>query len=157
MAPTLSPRLEQEIERLCERYPTRAAALLPTLQAAQRELGALDEAAIGMVAGALGVPAVRVQEVATWYTMFKLRPEGRHLVEICTNLSCHLCGGSELLDAVCRELGVRPGETTADGRFTVREVECLGSCGTAPVMQIDGAFVENLTLEKATAALQSAP
>ena len=154
---TLSPQAKQEIEQLCARYPTRAAALLPTLYVAQRELGVIDDAAIALVAAELGVPAVRVREVATWYTMFRTQPEGRHLIEVCTNLSCHLCGGRELLDAVCHELGIQPGETTSDGKFTVREVECLGSCGTAPVMQIDGAFVENLTVEKATAALRSAP
>jgi len=157
MERTLSPQVKQEIEQICQRYPTRAAALLPALYLAQREWGVIDDDAIGAVAAALGVPAVRVREVATWYTMFRTRPEGRHLIEVCTNLSCHLCGGRELLDAICRELGIKPGETTADGRFTVREVECLGSCGTAPVMQLDGGFVENLTIEKATAALQSAP
>jgi NADH-quinone oxidoreductase subunit E len=156
MSRTLSPQLRQEIEQLCQRYPTRAAALLPALYLVQRELGIIDDDAVAIVAGELGVPAVRVHEVATWYTLFKQRPEGTHLIEICTNLSCHLCGGRELLDAVCRELGIEPGETTADGRFTVREVECLGSCGTAPVMQVDGEFVENLTVEKATAALRSA-
>jgi len=156
MSRTLGPQVKQEIEQICQRYPTRGAALLPALYLAQRDFGIIDDDVIGVIADELGVPAIRVREVATWYTMFKLRPEGAHLIEICTNLSCHLCGGRELLDAVCRELGIKPGETTSDGKFTVREVECLGSCGTAPAMQIDGAFVENLSIEKASAALRSA-
>ena len=145
-----------DIETLKQRYPDIAAAILPSLYIAQRETGMIDDDAVRTVASALQMEPIRVREVATWYTMYHKKTIGRHLVEVCTNLSCHINGGQELLEHLCKELGVRPGSTTEDGRFTLREVECLGSCGTAPAMQVDGVFHENLTAEKASAVLRAA-
>jgi len=156
MAREFSAQAKKEIAAIQERYPERAAATLPALYIAQREFGHIDDEAVALVAGELELPEVRVREVATWYTMYHKAPLGRHLVEVCTNLSCHLRGGKELLDGVCRELKVKPGGTTEDTRFTVCEVECLGSCGTAPALQIDGEFQENATPEKLAAALRAA-
>ena len=147
-------RIEERIERIRARYPEPRAALLPALYAVQAERGFVADDDVPTIARLLDIPEVRVREVATWYTMFHRRKVGRHLVEVCTNLSCHMRGGDELLRCLCRELGVEPGQTTRDGRFTVREVECLGSCGTAPVMQVDGEFHENLTPERALEVLR---
>lgn len=157
MGRKLSTEIEKKIQELCNRYPDseRAAAVLPGLFLAQQECGVIDDKVVGDVAAALGMPPVKVREVATWYTMIHKQPVGRHHVEVCTNLSCHLRGGDELLTCVCKELGIKPGETTADGRFTVSEVECLGSCGTAPALQIDGVFHENQKPESVAALLKA--
>ncbi|MFH1810219.1 MAG: NADH-quinone oxidoreductase subunit NuoE [Pseudomonadota bacterium] len=152
----LSEASKKEIASLKTRYPDRAAATLPALYVVQRERELVDDEGVREVAALLELDEIRVREVATWYTMYHKHPVGKHLVEICTNLSCHLTGGQELLDSVCHELGVKPGETTADGRFTVHEVECLGSCGTAPALQVDGDFHENMTPEKVAAVLRAA-
>jgi len=100
------------------------------------------------VAELLGVSPARVDEVATFYLMFHTRPLGRHLVEMCTNVSCCLTGAERIWAHLKKKLGVKPGETTADGRITLREVECLGSCGTAPAMLVDEEMHERLTVEK---------
>ncbi len=151
-----SEQAVQEIKEIKARYPDPAAATLPSLYVAQREHKFIDDEAIAAVAELLGQSKISVREVATWYTMYHKEPVGTHLVEICTNLSCQLNGGAELLQGICAQLGIKPGETTEDGRFTVHEVECLGSCGTAPAMQIDGEFHENLTLEKVSEILRAA-
>lgn len=151
-----SEQASQEIESIKARYPEAAAATLPALYVAQREHKFIDDKAIAAVAEALGQSEIHVREVATWYTMYHKEPVGTHLIEICTNLSCQLNGGAELLQGVCEQLGIEPGGTTEDGRYTVHEVECLGSCGTAPAMQIDGEFHENLTLDKVSAILRAA-
>jgi len=156
MGRELTAEVKKEIAAIRDRYPEPAAATLPALYVAQREFGHLDDEAVALVAAALDLPEIKVREVATWYTMYHKRPIGTHLVEVCTNLSCHLCGGRELLQGICDELDVKPGQTTGDGRYTVCEVECLGSCGTAPAMQLDGEFHENLTPEKVAAALRAA-
>lgn len=150
-----SEQAQQEIAELKTRYPDPAAATLPALYVAQREHKMITKEAIEAVAEALGQPTVKVREVATWYTMYHKEPVGQHLIEVCTNLSCQLNGGAELLAGICDQLGIKPGETTSDGRFTVHEVECLGSCGTAPVIQLDGEFHENLTLDKVSAILRT--
>ena len=151
-----SEQAVKEIEEIKTRYPDPAAAMLPALYVAQGEHKFIDDQAIAAVAEILGQTEIAVREVATWYTMYHKEPIGTHLIEICTNLSCQLNGGAELLQGLCEQLDIKPGETTADGRFTVHEVECLGSCGTAPAMQIDGEFHENLTLDKVSAILRAA-
>jgi NADH-quinone oxidoreductase subunit E len=152
----LSEASKKEIAALKARYPEKAAATLPALYVAQRERALVDDEAVREVAALLELDEIRVREVATWYTMYHKQPVGKHLVEVCTNLSCHLNGGQELLQGVCKELGIQPGGTTADGRFTVHEVECLGSCGTAPALQVDGTFHENMTPDKVAAVLRAA-
>lgn len=156
MSLAFSEDVQKEIAEIRSHYPDAAAATLPTLYVAQREFKMIDDEAIALVAKQLDLPEIHVREVATWYTMYHKKPVGKHVVEVCTNLSCHLRGGKELLDGICHELGINAGETTKDGRFTVAEVECLGSCGTAPAMQVDGEFHENLTADKVAAALRSA-
>ncbi|MGB3096322.1 MAG: NADH-quinone oxidoreductase subunit NuoE [Candidatus Deferrimicrobiaceae bacterium] len=140
-------------ERLLTRYPNREAAILPTLYLAQREFGHLSEEAILYVADLLGFTPARIYGVATFYTMYNKKPVGKYHLQVCRNLSCSLMGAEHLIEHVSEKLGVQPGETTADGRFTLSTVECLGSCGTAPVMQVNDDYYENLSEESIDAIL----
>jgi NADH-quinone oxidoreductase E subunit len=140
-------------DRLLTRYPDREAAILPTLYLAQREFGHLSDEAILYVADLLGFTPARIYGVATFYTMFNKKPVGKYHLQVCRNLSCSLMGAEHLIEHVARKIGVKPGETTADGRFTLSTVECLGSCGTAPVMQVNDDYYENLTEESIDAIL----
>jgi NADH-quinone oxidoreductase subunit E len=144
----LSVRSMEEIARLCQNYPSKEAALIPTLHVVQDELGWLSRAALEWVARYLQLPPVRVIGVASFYSMFRHNPPGRYRLDICTNLSCSLMGAEHLRDHLCQKLQIRPGQTTPDGLFSLNEVECLGSCGTAPVMLVNDDFHENLTPEK---------
>ncbi len=143
-APRFSEARLQEIERLARRYPGRRSLLLPVLHMAQEDFGHVGEDVQRMVAEVVGVPLMWVKEVVTFYTMFRERPCGKRLIEFCTNASCMVNGAYELLDYTCKKLGIRPGETTEDGLFTVKEVECLGACAGAPVVQVDhGSYKEH--------------
>ncbi len=153
-APTL-PRekvehFDRDVASIVKRYPPerRSAALMPVLRAAQELFGHLSPEVQQLAASRLGVSPARVDEVATFYVMFNTRPVGRHVVELCTNVSCCLTGSEGLWAHLQKKLGVKPGETTADGRITLRETECLGSCGTAPAMLVDDEMYERLTVEK---------
>ncbi len=135
------------------RYPNREAAILPTLHLAQREFGTLTGEAIEYVANLLGFTPARIEGVATFYTMYTRKAVGKYHLQICRNLSCSLMGAEHLIEHVSGKLGVRPGGTTADGKFTLSTVECLGSCGTAPVMQVNDDYYEDLSEEKVDAIL----
>jgi NADH-quinone oxidoreductase subunit E len=111
--------------------------MLPALRLGQEIFGYCSAAVQKLAADRLGTSPSRAEEVATFYVMYHTHPLGRHLVEICTNVSCCLTGGERIFDALKKKLGVKNGGTTPDGRFTLREVECLGSCGTAPAMLVD--------------------
>jgi NADH-quinone oxidoreductase subunit E len=141
---------DRDAAAIVRRYPAdrKAAALLPVLRAAQELFGQLTPEVQQLVASRLGVSPARVDEVATFYVMFNTRPVGRHLVEVCTNVSCCLTGSERIWEHLQRKLGVKNGETTLDGRVTLREVECLGACATAPAMLVDEEMYERLTLEK---------
>jgi NADH-quinone oxidoreductase subunit E len=141
---------DREVETILRRYPAerRGAALLPALRAAQELFGVLSPEVQGLVSARVGVSPARVDEVATFYVMLNTRPVGRHVIEMCTNVSCCLTGAERIWAHLQQKLGVKPGETTADGRITLRETECLGSCGTAPAMLVDEEMVERLTVEK---------
>jgi NADH-quinone oxidoreductase E subunit len=141
-------------DRLLTRYPNREAAILPTLYLAQREFGYLSDEAILYVADLLGFTPARIYGVATFYTMYNKKPVGKYHLQVCRNLSCSLMGAEHLIEHVARKIGVKPGETTADGKFTLSTVECLGSCGTAPVMQVNDDYYENLTEESIDAILE---
>lgn len=147
MAFELTGERKQRMAALLGRYPNKAAACLPMLHLCQEQQGAVDAEVVAFVAEALGVPAGRVEEVASFYTMYRRKPAGRYHLEICTNLSCSLAGAEHLRDLLSRELGIQPGQTTRDGLFTLTEVECLASCGTAPVMLVNGEMHERLTPE----------
>ena len=129
------------------KYPTgrQASAVLPLLDLAQRQHDNwLPRAAMDTVADMLGMPRIRVYEVATFYTMFNLKPVGKHFFQICTTTPCWLRGSDEVVAACKKKLGIGIGETTADGKFTLREVECLGACVNAPIIQVNDDFYEDL-------------
>lgn len=126
------------------RYPKKEAAMLPVLYLAQREFGYLSCEAIEYVARLMDVPVARVYGVVTFYTMLNMKPIGRHHIQVCRTLPCALAGAERITAAIKAKLGVGVGETTADGRFTLSEVECLASCGTAPMMQVNDDYYENL-------------
>jgi len=142
---------DRELAAIVKRYPPdrKAAAMLPALRLGQELFGYCSPAVQKLAADRLGVPPARAEEVATFYVMFHTQPLGRHLVEICTNVSCCLTGGERIFEHLKRKLGVGNGGTTPDGRITLREVECLGSCGTAPAMLIDeDEMIERLDVQK---------
>ncbi len=145
----LSAESRAEIEKIRDEYPDPQSALLPALHLAQKEYGGwLPDEALAEVAELLALPLTQVTSTASFYTMFHRRPVGKHLIQVCTNISCSLLGAEHLLDHISRKLGIAVGETTPDGRFTLLEVECLGSCGTAPAMQVDEALYDQLTTER---------
>lgn len=136
-AAVLSESAREEIRRLAGLYEHRQSALLPALFVAQREMGYLSPEALAGVAEALDLPASEVVSVASFYTLLHLEPVGRHVVQVCTNISCMLNGCGRVVERLREHLGVAPGETSADGRFTLRAVECLGACEEAPVLLVD--------------------
>jgi NADH-quinone oxidoreductase subunit E len=153
MAFELSDERKRRLEALRSRYPNPRAACLQVLHLAQEEHGQVDDEVVRFVSEALGMQVGAVEAVASFYTMYNRRPIGRYHLQICTNLSCSLMGAEHLRELLERELGVRAGQTTADGMFTWTEVECLASCGTAPVMQVNDDLHENLEPGKVKALL----
>ncbi len=139
-----------EIERELAKYPAdrRQSALMAALRIAQDEHGWLSGEIIEFVAGVIGVPPVRAFEVATFYSMYDLEPVGRHKIFVCTNISCMLRGSDEIVAHLQAKLGIKLGETTEDGKFTLKEVECLAACAGAPMMQVDRSYHENLTPQR---------
>jgi len=137
------PEAVAEIQRIRKRYPRSRSAVMDALRIAQTEHGGwLPPEAFREVADALDVTPAYCHSIASFYDMYHLEPVGEHLVEVCTNLSCALVGAQAVLDAFASELGVRPGETTEDGGFTLRAVECAGGCGRAPVVVVDHVYRE---------------
>ena len=152
-----SPAVEAEVARHIAKYPPerKRSAMLPLLFIVQRERGYIDEPGVAYVAHKLDLEMVDVWETATFYSMFNLKPVGRHHIQICKTLSCKIMGEPEITQHVCSKLGINAGETTPDGRFTISLVECLGSCGTAPMFQIGFDYYEDLTTEKVDRILDS--
>lgn len=155
MSLEFSPETLKKFEETVARYPKKEAAMLPVLYLAQQEFGYLGSDAIEYVAKLMDQAPARVHGVVSFYTMFNTKPIGRHHIQVCRTLSCALGGAEKITAFIKQKLGIELGQTTADGRFTLSEVECLASCGTAPMMQINDEFYENLTEEKVTAILQS--
>lgn len=139
----------EKIEALFERYPVKRGALLPAIYLVQAEKGYVDAEGARDLAALFGIAPVDVWEVLTFYNMFYTEPQGRHHVYVCTNLPCSLRGARTLLHGLEAHLGVHGGGTTRDGRITIGHEECLGSCGTAPMMRVDGVYHENLDLAAA--------
>lgn len=135
----------KELNEIRARYPNARAALLPAIYIAQREFGWLSNEAYEAVSAALGVPKATVRGVATFYAMYKTRPMGRHIVQLCTNVSCMILGAEKLVDFLKNRYGLEPGGVTSDGRFSLVIMECIGACGTAPAMLVNDDFYENLT------------
>ncbi len=135
----------REIDDIRAKYPDRRSALLPALYIAQREMGWLSQEAMTCVAKALNLPEAVVRGTASFYSMFKHKPVGRHVIQLCTNISCMILGAEKLVDFLVTKYGVKPGSTSEDGRFSLVIMECIGACGTAPAMLVNEDFHENLT------------
>lgn len=138
----------KEIDSIRERFPDTKSAILPSLYIAQREFGWLSEEALLFVARALALPEAMVRGTASFYSMFKHRPVGRHLIQLCTNVSCMILGAERLIDFLKNKYGIEPGGTTGDDRFSLVIMECIGACGTAPAMLVNTDFYENLTEQR---------
>ena len=153
-----SPENMERARAIIARYPEgrHASAVMPLLDLAQRQSGGwLPRAAMEQVAGTLDMASIRVYEVATFYTMYNLEPVGEHLVQVCTTTPCALCGAAGIVAACEQELGIGLGETTDDDKFTLREVECLGACVNAPMMQIGDDYYEDLSADSTKKILQA--
>lgn len=144
----LSPQAEEKIENIKRRYPSVRSAVMPALYIAQEECGHLSEDAIRWVSTKLEMPESHVFEVATFYTMYYKHPVGKYHVQVCRTLSCMLCGARDVTAHLKKRLGLAPGEISKNGLWSYEEVECLGSCGTAPMVQINDVFFEKLTIQK---------
>lgn len=144
MKPEFSEGRLEEIKALIARYPHARSALLPVLHMAQEDFGYLSMEVQQLVAETLAVHLMAVREVVTFYTMFREKPCGTYLLEVCTNASCMLNGADELVAHMCDSLGIKVGQTTTDGMFTVAEVECAGACAGAPVVQINNTYHEKV-------------
>lgn len=145
----------KKFEETVSRYPKKEAAMLPVLYLAQQEFGCLSHDAIVYVAKLMDQSPARVYGVVSFYTMFNTKPIGRYHIQVCRTLSCALRGAEKVTGWIKKRLGIELGQTTADGKFTLSEVECLASCGTAPMMQINDDYYENLTEEKVAEILGS--
>ena len=146
------------VQKIIRRYPEgrQKSALLPILHLAQAEFGGwLSPATMDYVAAILGIKPIEVYEVASFYSMYNLRPVGKCLLEVCRTGPCGIRGADDIVEYLENKLGIRDGETTPDGMFTLKTVECLASCGTAPMMQVGDHYLEDLTCEKLDGILEN--
>ena len=139
---------QDKIAAILAKYPNKAACLLPVLYVAQEQEGWVSNEAMAAAAVVCEVTEIRAREVATFYTMYNKKPVGKYHVQVCDNISCSLMGSNHIYEYLSTKLGVNAGETTQDDRFTLSKVECLGSCGTAPMMQINDEYYEELVPDK---------
>lgn len=144
-APLFEGPYRTRFDKIRSRYPDARAALLPTLNLAQELRGHISAETMAEVAALLDLPEAVVRGVVTFYTMYNKRPVGRYLIQVCTNISCNLCGGDEVFAAFLEHAGVDAGQVSEDGLFTVVEVECLAACGFPTVVQINSRYFENVT------------
>jgi NADH-quinone oxidoreductase subunit E len=144
----LSQKFYDEMKKLEPRYPTRVALLLPALHAAQDETGWLPPEVLEEIGAYIGIHPAQVKEVASFYTMYNLKPVGKYHIKVCTNVACCLRGADELVEHCEKKLNIKCGETTKDRKFTLHEEECLGACGTAPAMMLNNDYHENLTIQR---------
>lgn len=146
----------QEIEKIKAKYPEVMPATLPVLWVAQKRFGHVEPEVQRLVAKTLGLPEAHVHGVASFYTQYYKEKKGKYVLDVCTCLSCQLCGGYDILDHIEKKLGIKAGETTDDGMFSVEEVECLGACGYAPMLQVtNDQYVNNLTPQKVDDLIES--
>ena len=148
MAFELSPERDRELSEILTRYPTKMAACIPALHLCQDQNGWVNEEIIDFVAKKLELPTSHVKGVVTFYTLFNQHPVGKHQVWVCRTLPCALRGAGDVIAHCEKRLGIKVGETTKDGKVTLKTAECLASCGTAPMIQVDKDYFENLTPEK---------
>lgn len=151
----LSESACQQIQELISKYPQKRSALIPSLHLVQKELGHISQETMSDVARIFELAPNEVREVVSFYTMFHRKPVGKYVLQVCTNISCQICNAEGIMAHLEKKLGIKPGETTPDDKFTLLEVECLGSCGTSPVVQINEDYYEDLTPEKLDSILDS--
>lgn len=144
----LSQKFYDEMKKLEPRYPTKVALLLPALHAAQDEIGWLPPEVIDEIGAYIGIHPAQVKEVASFYTMYNLKPVGKYHLKICTNVACCLRGAEDLVEHCEKKFSIKCGETTKDRKFTLMEEECLGACGTAPAMMLNNDYYENLSVQR---------
>ena len=149
--------LLEQFDALRAQYPPemKTSLVLPLLHCVQDQQGYVTEADAAGIADYIGMPAIQVIEALTWYTMFDREPQGRYVIKVCRNIACSLRGSEQVLAHLQQRLGIGVGETTADGRFTLKTVECLASCGTAPAMQVNRTYHEQLDAAKLDRILES--
>lgn len=140
--------LEKSIAKVLKKYPDKQAGLLPVLWLCQDRWGWISAGIMEAIAERLELAPAFVEGVVTFYTMYQRTPPGKYLLQVCTTLSCQLCGTSDLADHLKEKLGIGFGETTEDGLFTLLDVQCLGACGEAPVIQVNNVYYSNLSVEK---------
>jgi NADH-quinone oxidoreductase subunit E len=150
----LSEQFESRFAEMLTHYPTKRSLLVPTLLYAQDELGYLTDEVIAELAQRVGITELEVRNVISYYSMLTTKPRGKYNVQVCTNIACMLRGGEELLDHCKQKLGIGHKGTTADGTFSLEEVECIGACSWAPAVQVNYDFHENLTAEKMDEVLE---
>ncbi|HEV8130097.1 MAG TPA: NAD(P)H-dependent oxidoreductase subunit E [Acidobacteriota bacterium] len=144
----LSDNLLARISEILAKYPQPRAALLPILNACQREYGFISPETEAAVAELVGIPVIDVRETVSFYSLLQRKPVGKYHLQFCTNLSCSLLGAEESLAAACRRLGVHEGETTPENKFTITTVECLGACDMSPSLQVNDDYYANMTPDK---------
>jgi NADH-quinone oxidoreductase E subunit len=144
----LSEAASRQIQALISKYPKKRSALIPSLRLAQEEAGYISPETMCELAKIFDLSPNEVHEVASFYTMFFRKPMGKYVIQVCTNISCMLCNAEKIVARLTEKLGIKMGETSPDGKYTLLEVECLGSCGTSPVMQINEDYYEDLTPEE---------
>lgn len=144
----LSQERKDRLDELVKRYPTPQSAAMSALYLVQEEHGFISDQAIQWIAKRLEMTSIRVRELASFYTMYKLKPVGKYHMQMCRTLTCAVCGTKQLVEYVTERLKIKPGEVTPDGMWSLEQVECLGSCGTAPVCEINDTYFENLNPEK---------
>jgi len=149
-----SDEFEARFAEMVPHYPTKRSALVPTLLYAQDEIGFLSDEVIAELAGRLDLTELEVRNVISYYSMLTTKPRGKFNVQVCTNISCLVRGGEEILQHCAKKLGVGHKGTTADGLFSLEEVECIGACSWAPAAQVNYDFHENLTIDKMDAVLE---
>ena len=152
---TFSPQLEAKFEKLVGSYPEgrQRAALIPMLLFTQDEVGALDQEVVEEIASRLGLTALDVDQVITYYSMLSKKPRGKHHIQICTNVSCLLLGADQILERAKKKLGLENGEVTPDGQFSLEEVECLGACSWGPAIEVNYEYHHHMTPEKVEALI----
>jgi NADH-quinone oxidoreductase subunit E len=154
---TFSPELEARFEKLLKNYPPgrERSAVVPMLMYAQDEIGSITPELVEEVARRTGITPLQVDEVVSYYSMLHRRPLGKHHIQVCTNISCMLAGGAELWEHACNKLGIGNKEVTADGQFSLEEVECIGACSWAPALQVNYDFCHLMTPQKLDQLIES--
>ena len=149
----ISEQAKQRMRDLAGRYPVARSAVMPSLYIAQQEEGYITQEGLQAVADAIGMTVADVESVATFYTMYLQQQPGKKVIKVCNSIACYLRNCDTLVEHLEQRLGIKRGETTPDGNYTLETVECLASCSSAPALQVNGQFVENVTLESADALL----